>query len=39
MPQRVTREERIISLAIEKARNAKENLLLSLENNRNQCKD
>lgn len=35
MPERVTREERTISLAIEKARSAKEELLLSLENNRN----
>jgi hypothetical protein len=35
MPERVTREERTISLAIEKARSAKEKLLLSLENNRN----
>jgi len=34
MPERVTREERKISLAIEKARDAKEELLLSLENNR-----
>ena len=34
MPERVTREERTISLAIEKARSAKEELLLSLENNR-----
>jgi len=34
MPERVTKEERIISLAIEKARSAKEELLLSLENNR-----
>ena len=39
MPERVTREERIISLAIEKARNAKEELALSLENNRNPSKD
>lgn len=34
MPERVTKEERTISLAIEKARSAKEELLLSLENNR-----
>ena len=34
MPERVTREERTVSLAIEKARSAKEELLLSLENNR-----
>jgi len=39
MPERVTREERTISLAIEKARNAKEQLALSLENNRNPSKD
>jgi len=34
MPEKVTREERIVSLAIEKARKAKEILSLSLENNR-----
>ena len=34
MPERVTKEERIVSLAIEKARTAKEMLSLSLENNR-----
>lgn len=39
MPERVTREERTISLAIEKARNAKEELALSLENNRNPSRD
>jgi len=39
MPERVTREERTISLAIEKARNAKEQLALSLDNNRNPSKD
>ncbi len=39
MPERVTREERTISLAIEKARNAKEELVLSLENNRNPSRD
>jgi hypothetical protein len=39
MPERVTKEERSISLAIEKARDAKEELLLSLENNRNPMKD
>lgn len=39
MPERVSREERTISLAIEKARNAKEQLALSLENNRNPSKD
>ena len=31
MPERVTKEERKISLAIEKARSAKEELVLSLE--------
>tara|TARA_R110002050_G_scaffold221995_1_gene357885 strand:+ start:1428 stop:1964 length:537 start_codon:yes stop_codon:yes gene_type:complete len=39
MPERVTKEERKISLAIEKARDAKEELLLSLENNRNPIRD
>jgi len=39
MPERVTKEERKISLAIEKARSAKEELVLSLENNRNPVKD
>ena len=39
MPERVTKEERIISLAIEKARSAKEELQLSLENNRNPADD
>jgi hypothetical protein len=39
MPERVTKEERSISLAIEKARSAKEELLLSLENNRNPIRD
>ena len=39
MPERVTKEERKISLAIEKARSAKEELLASLENNRNPIKD
>jgi len=39
MPERVTREERRISLLIEKARNAKEELLLSLENNRSPVDD
>ena len=39
MPERVTREERTISLAIEKARDAKEKLYQSLENNRLPEKD
>lgn len=39
MPERVTKEERKISLAIEKARSAKEELLASLENNRNPIED
>jgi len=39
MPERVTKEERSISLAIEKARSAKEELLLSFENNRNPIRD
>lgn len=39
MPERVTHEERKISLLIEKARSAKEELLLSLENNRNPIDD
>jgi len=34
MPERVTKEERIISLAIEKARSAKELLHQSLQGNR-----
>ena len=34
MPERVEREERIISMAIEKARQAKELLRESMENNR-----
>tara|TARA_S200002703_G_C3786996_1_gene242701 strand:+ start:223 stop:888 length:666 start_codon:yes stop_codon:yes gene_type:complete len=34
MPEKVTREERIVSLAIEKARSAKEMLAYSMENNR-----
>ena len=33
MPERVTKEERIVSLAIEKARSAKEELLASLKDN------
>ena len=33
MPERVTREERTVSLAIEKARSAKEELLASLKDN------
>jgi len=40
MPERVTKEERMISLAIEKARSAKEELELSLnDNNRSPEKD
>ena len=40
MPERVTKEERIISLAIEKARSAKEELSLSLnDNNRSPIDD
>lgn len=39
MPERVTHTERKISLAIEKARSAKELLELSLENNRNPADD
>jgi len=39
MPERVTKEERIVSLAIEKARKAKEILSLSLENNRLPAED
>tara|TARA_R110000824_G_scaffold17184_5_gene70160 strand:+ start:49 stop:561 length:513 start_codon:yes stop_codon:yes gene_type:complete len=39
MPERVTKEERQISLLIEKARNAKEILIMSLENNRNPAED
>tara|TARA_R100000700_G_C3179325_1_gene155690 strand:+ start:8227 stop:8463 length:237 start_codon:yes stop_codon:yes gene_type:complete len=33
MPERVTKEERVVSLAIEKARAAKEELSLSLNDN------
>tara|TARA_R110000744_G_scaffold95062_3_gene183773 strand:- start:1680 stop:1916 length:237 start_codon:yes stop_codon:yes gene_type:complete len=39
MPERITKEERKISLAIEKARSAKEEILASLENNRNPVDD
>tara|TARA_R110000744_G_scaffold296504_2_gene406406 strand:- start:123 stop:662 length:540 start_codon:yes stop_codon:yes gene_type:complete len=39
MPERVTKEERQISLLIEKARSAKEVLTLSLENNRSPIDD
>tara|TARA_R110000796_G_scaffold236070_1_gene355266 strand:- start:2061 stop:2501 length:441 start_codon:yes stop_codon:yes gene_type:complete len=39
MPERVTKEERKISLAIEKARDTKEILSASLENNRNPIDD
>jgi len=40
MPERVTKEERKISMAIEKARNAKEILYQSLmDNNRSELKD
>ena len=39
MPERVTKEERQISLLIEKARDAKEILIMSLENNRNPAED
>jgi len=39
MPERVTKEERMVSLAIEKARKAKEILSLSLENNRLPAED
>jgi hypothetical protein len=39
MPERVTKKERTISLTIEKARNAKEQLALSMENNRSPSKD
>ena len=39
MPERVTKEERQISLLIEKARSAKEVLVASLENNRNPIDD
>jgi hypothetical protein len=39
MPERVTKEERLISLLIEKARDAKEILIMSLENNRNPVQD
>jgi len=40
MPERVTKEERKISMAIEKARNAKEMLYQSLmDNNRSELKD
>ena len=39
MPERVTKEERQISLLIEKARDAKEILIMSLENNRNPVQD
>tara|TARA_R110000737_G_scaffold208161_1_gene225971 strand:+ start:3677 stop:4207 length:531 start_codon:yes stop_codon:yes gene_type:complete len=39
MPERVTKEERQISLLIEKARDAKETLIMSLENNRNPVQD
>ena len=39
MPERVTKEERQISLLIEKARDAKEILVMSLENNRNPVQD
>jgi|TARA_R100000149_G_C5879417_1_gene143899 Tfp pilus assembly protein PilX len=40
MPERVTKEERIVSLAIEKARSAKKELELSLnDNNRSPEKD
>ena len=39
MPERVTKEERQISLLIEKARDVKEILIMSLENNRNPVQD
>ena len=39
MPERVTKQERQISLLIEKARSAKEVLVASLENNRNPIDD